>query len=109
MTQCMKSEGDSQLLYKVQLQALSDTFPHVSRHFYLVFKSAPSSFHAEYILGRTTDGDVVTKALLYPLCTMEVFDALCRRADRHGPSLKLRAPVLPQRLFRSLDLDRKST
>src|ERR1700675_2808927 len=94
----------SRLLYTVQLHALSDTFPHISRHFYLVFKSAPSSFHAEYILGRAVGDDVVTKALRYPLCTMEVFDTLCRHADRNGLCFKQDVPLLPQRLFRQLNL-----
>src|ERR1700675_1739745 len=86
----MQSEKNSQLLYKIQLYALSDTLPHVSRYFYRVFKSAPSSFHAEYIMGRVraVDCGVVTGALRYPLCTMEVFAALCRHADRHGLSLQ---------------------
>jgi len=87
-----------ELLYEVQLHALSASFPHVSRHFYRVFKLAPTSFHAEYILSRAMADDprrIVTRALRYPLCTMEVFDALCRHSDF--------VPLyseLPRRLFR---------
>src|SRR6202795_3767049 len=100
----MQSERNCQLLYKIQLYALSDTLPHVCQYFYRVFKSAPSSFHAEYILGRAVGDDFVTRALRYPLCTMEVFSALCRHAERDGLSLQREVPELPQRLFRQLKL-----
>ena len=49
-----------------------------------VVKLAPPSFHAEYILRRVmVDGpyDIVTRVLRYPICSMEVFDALYRRPD----------------------------
>src|ERR1700675_3361703 len=100
----MQSERNCQLLYKIQLYALSETLPHVSRYFYRVFKSAPSSFHAEYILGRAVGDDVVTRALRYPLSTMKVFAALCRHADRDGRPLRRCVPELPKRLFRQLNL-----
>ena len=97
------SDQKLQILYEMQLCALSDAFPHANRYFYLVYKSAPPSFHAEYILGRILSSgarrDVVSKALRYPLCARDVFDALCRH-----PNWPLQDDVseFPERLFRHL-------
>jgi len=90
-----------ELLYEVQLDALSASFPHVSRHFYRVFKLASTSFHAEYILRRVmADGrrGIVARALRYPLCATEVFDALCRHSD--FVLLQNESSELPRRLFK---------
>jgi len=99
-----------QLLYALQLYALSPALPHVSRHLYEVYKSAPSSFHAEYILGRalahtgSKSTGIITRALRYPLCTRDVLDALCRLAEAqaYGEALKNDVAELPRRLFDGL-------
>ncbi|KAF8072065.1 hypothetical protein FPV67DRAFT_1560757 [Lyophyllum atratum] len=97
-----------ELLYEIQLFALSEFFPITSRHIHGIFRSAPTSFRSEYLLGRVTSygstdaSAIFTKALRYPLCTREVLDSLCQRIAgeqrhaRHAPS------ELPRRLFRSL-------
>jgi len=83
--------------------ALSEHLPHVSRHLYQVFKSASQCFNAQYILERTGNRNLLTIALRYPICTIEVLDALCRHCD--SARLKRTVTQLPRRLFRSLTLD----
>jgi len=97
-----------ELLYALQLYALSHSLPHVSRRLYQVYKSAPCSFQAEYTLGRVlaSGSKAVTRALRYPLCTKEVLEALCRHPE--CPSLLNDVPELPRRLFRHLAPRRKA-
>jgi len=45
--------------------------------------------------------DVITHALQYPLCTIDVLDALCRHPNWSGYIVEY--PQLPRRLFRSLN------
>jgi hypothetical protein len=82
-----------------------------------MFKQSPPSFRARYILGRldlvTTvnpDRNAFTAALLYPICTQEVVEALFRlpeflaygNSGTGGLNTGLPAPDLPRRLFRDL-------
>ncbi|KAH9944852.1 hypothetical protein B0H21DRAFT_862301 [Amylocystis lapponica] len=95
-----------ELLYEIQIHALSSSLPLTSRHLHAVFKSASPSFHAQYIvrsyLNRSTTSDralgCVSVALRYPICDQAVVDAILR-----GYSRITSKPVqLPRRLFRSL-------
>jgi len=85
-----------------------------------VFKQSPPSFRAQYILGRLDQGvavvnprdrNVLTTALLYPICTQETLEALFRLSgflaygnpETGDPSTRLLPPPkLPRRLFRHL-------
>ncbi|RDB26327.1 hypothetical protein Hypma_006922 [Hypsizygus marmoreus] len=107
---CMPSLGIEslpvELLYELQLYALSDSLPFTSRHIFGIFSSTPSSFRAEYILGRVLSGsadtlDLFTRALRYPLCTQEVLESLCRQIPSNIHHTHLGCD-LPRRLFRSL-------
>jgi len=100
-----------ELLYEIHLYALSSSLPSVSRHLYAVFKSAPSSIHAEYLIGcyfqdagrssATRNAGIVSKVLRYPICTQPVLEAILR--SPHFPTrLTGRYTELPRRLFRSL-------
>ncbi|KAE9405726.1 hypothetical protein BT96DRAFT_955168 [Gymnopus androsaceus JB14] len=91
-----------ELLYEIQLYALSHSLPHTSRHFYQIFKDAPPSFQAEYIFRRSLDRpeSLYLKALRYPSCSLEVLQFIKRYAEKHAI-----APIyseLPKRLFRDL-------
>ncbi|KAF9777361.1 hypothetical protein BJ322DRAFT_1025802, partial [Thelephora terrestris] len=107
-------------LYDIQLFALSEHFPFVCKYLHEVFKRSLPSFRARYIVGRldraTTAGherSALTAALLYPICTQDVVEALFRLPEflAYGnfnpegdvPStILLPAPDLPRRLFRDL-------
>ncbi|PPQ65287.1 hypothetical protein CVT26_000247 [Gymnopilus dilepis] len=95
-----------ELLYELQLFALSESLPLVSRDFNALYKHASPSFHAKYILGRlvdsgcSTQSDIYTKALRYPICDQSVLEALrplVQDFDLTDASIQL-----PRRLFRSL-------
>ncbi|KAF9066098.1 hypothetical protein BDP27DRAFT_1331202 [Rhodocollybia butyracea] len=91
-----------ELLYEIQLFALSPSLPHTSHHLYQIFKSASPYFQAEYIFLRvqTTPGNFYAKVLRYPLCSSEVIRFINRYAIKHGITSK--AFELPRRLFRDL-------
>ncbi|KAJ4491622.1 hypothetical protein C8J55DRAFT_557184 [Lentinula edodes] len=95
-----------ELLYEIQLYALSHSLPCTSRSLHLIFKYAPSSFQAEYIFLRSSGSseNLYTKALRYPLCSLEVLRFI---------KLQSRNPVtvleLPKRLFRDLGTRRASS
>ncbi|KAF9466493.1 hypothetical protein BDZ94DRAFT_1306101 [Collybia nuda] len=90
-----------ELLYELQLYALSHSFPYTSRRIHAVFHSSPSFFRAQYIIGRVkiNSPEIYTKALRYPICTVEVFDAICRQLPYPSSG---QICDLPKRLFRSL-------
>ncbi|KAF9565203.1 hypothetical protein CPC08DRAFT_720570 [Agrocybe pediades] len=96
-----------ELLYEVQLHALSESLPHISHHFYGVYKHASPFFHAKYILGRVLEQDdiafseVYTKALRYPICDEKVLRAIHSLLKEEVPQRKVFIQ-LPRRLFRSL-------
>ncbi|KAH8100888.1 hypothetical protein BXZ70DRAFT_988532 [Cristinia sonorae] len=94
-----------ELLYDIFLFTLSEHFPHTSRHIYSVFKQAPSSIHAEYLISRClpTD-DLPSKILRYPICTIPILESLLRiptfatlLSNHSRSSIKI-----PRRLFQNL-------
>ncbi|KAH0833115.1 hypothetical protein J3R83DRAFT_12112, partial [Lanmaoa asiatica] len=98
-----------QLLYEVQLFATSDTLPQTCKALHGIFASSPPSYRAQYLVActessRTQEDAVLTKILLYPICTKDVLEAYFRRRVS-GETRS--APRLPRRLFRALV--RKST
>ncbi|KAJ7052588.1 hypothetical protein C8F01DRAFT_572054 [Mycena amicta] len=107
-----------ELLYEVQLYALSATLPLTNRRLHAVFTASPPSFKAQYILGHVHStpriSDLVTIALRFPMCCENVLDAILRdRPQQNVPvdsettteSSPLKSvPELPRRLFRSLAL-----
>jgi len=93
-----------QIVYEVQLYALSPFLPYTSPHLRAVFDASPPSFRAQYIRGRVgpiNPSDFFTQSLCYPICTLEVLDALCRHLPDHPLSARSTCE-LPRRLFRSL-------
>jgi len=120
-----------QLLYEVQFYAASEALPLACRRLHHVFKSAPLTVHADYLLGRyvalpriSNRPDIITYALRFPLCTLLVLSALLerptsvadtntnanananadKRKNHHHPDVRgsSRPPELPRRLFRRL-------
>ena len=85
--------------------------PHTSKHLYSVFKYAPSSVQAEYLLARHIDieGNVkpgnglITKILRYPICTQTVLEAVFRHPSFSSSSYINKGAIeLPRRLVRPL-------
>jgi len=98
-----------ELLYELELYALSECFPLVSHHFYNIFKLASPFFQAKYIIGRAL-GDVApapsiiyTKALRYPLCNQLVLEAIQIQLKTLNLRLDDLHIQLPRRLFRALE------
>lgn len=91
-----------QLLYEIQLYALSSSLPHASRHLHQIFKDAPPSFQAEYIFWRSADrpNSLYLQALRYPSCSLQVLQFLKSYAKKRG--LNSVFSELPKRLFRDL-------
>ncbi|KAJ6607391.1 hypothetical protein B0H10DRAFT_558324 [Mycena sp. CBHHK59/15] len=72
-----------ELLYEVQLYAVSAALPIASRHLYSIYQAAPSSFRAQYILSHVdihhaNMSAVISKILRFPLCSVTVLDAVFR-------------------------------
>ncbi|KAI0067349.1 hypothetical protein BV25DRAFT_1092371 [Artomyces pyxidatus] len=95
-----------ELLYEIQFYALSEDLPHTNRRIYSVFKSAPPTVQAEYIVRQHLLAPpfakpvcIVTRALRFPICNSAVLDAVLRRGDVPKSNA---APELPRRLFRPL-------
>ncbi|CCL98785.1 uncharacterized protein FIBRA_00790 [Fibroporia radiculosa] len=99
-----------ELLYEIQQFATSESLPLSSRHFYAVFKSAPTSVHAQYLIGRYLHhseyarAGLATIVLRYPICTQSVLEAIFRSPDCPATHLQngRTATELPRRLFRTL-------
>ncbi|KAH9856661.1 hypothetical protein C2E23DRAFT_881989 [Lenzites betulinus] len=105
-----------ELLYEIYPLAQSSCLPLTCKYIYTVFKSAPSSLHAQYLIqcyntslqhpASSRAVGFVTKALRYPICTREVLEAIFQ--SPHCPPIpsardKLQYPtVLPRHLFRNL-------
>ncbi|EGN98968.1 hypothetical protein SERLA73DRAFT_122824 [Serpula lacrymans var. lacrymans S7.3] len=92
-----------ELLHEIQLYAVSPSLPYTCKHIFDVFKLAPSSYRAQFLLSATQTVCPtirVTKLLRYPLCTKEVLAVVIRMRDDifswDYPS------ELPRRLFRPL-------
>ncbi|TCD67156.1 hypothetical protein EIP91_000441 [Steccherinum ochraceum] len=95
----------AELLYDIFIFALNEHFPHTSKRIYSVFKYAPLSIHAEYIIFKSlpTD-DLPSKTLRFPICTLPVLQTLLRIPayasilSKHSKS----TTKLPRRIFQSL-------
>ncbi|KAJ6544806.1 hypothetical protein DFH09DRAFT_1263091 [Mycena vulgaris] len=79
-----------ELLYEVQLYALSDALPITSRRLHAIFNAAPASFRAQYMLSHVERGaslsDAVSKILRFPLCSVPVLDAVLRAWPPDAPA-----------------------
>ena len=100
-----------QLLYEVFIYSGWHPLPHTSKHLYSVFKCAPSSVSAEYLLARHVDGEglvkpsgaLMTRILRYPICTQAVLEALFRLPYYSITEKNISGTIeLPRRLFRTL-------
>ncbi|KAG6862032.1 hypothetical protein C0995_008220 [Termitomyces sp. Mi166 len=97
-----------QLLYEVQLYALSESLPMASRRIYAVFQLSSASFRSQYLLGRAFArgpqdmASIFTKILRYPMCTEDVVEQLLPLLARGGFDVKASRFDIPKRLFRSL-------
>ena len=95
----------------MQLIALSPAFPHTSKRLYQLFKTAPASYKAQYIIRRIlsqkkagTTG-IFTRALRYPLCNKDVISILYQRL---GDVTQTASCELPKWLFRNLNPNSQS-
>ncbi|KAI0368812.1 hypothetical protein BV20DRAFT_1044853 [Pilatotrama ljubarskyi] len=105
-----------ELLYEIYTLALSPSLPLISKHFHAVFKAAPPTLHAEYLIrcyeefaqqsASARALGLISKVLRYPICTREVLEAILRSPEcPHipGPEDPDRRPtILPRHLFRNL-------
>ncbi|KAI0635593.1 hypothetical protein C8Q77DRAFT_1053453 [Trametes polyzona] len=106
-----------ELLYEIYTLALSPSLPLTCKHLYAVFKSAPPTLHAEFLIQRYNEFaetsasarayGLISKVLRYPICTREVLEAILRSA--HCPYIPTpqdrdrRPTILPRHLFRNLN------
>ncbi|THH27615.1 hypothetical protein EUX98_g6576 [Antrodiella citrinella] len=94
-----------ELLYEIFIFALNETLPCCSRHVYSVFKYAPLSVQAEYVVLQSlpTD-DLASKVLRFPICTLPVLKTILRNPSYAALLSKhSRTKVkLPRWLFQSL-------
>ncbi|KAH8112654.1 hypothetical protein DFH11DRAFT_1689858 [Phellopilus nigrolimitatus] len=101
-----------ELLYEIQLFALSEALPILDKRTHEIFKATPSSFRAEYIFRRyllptptkIKKRGIVTYALRFPLCSEAVLDAVLRLSadDPVTQNQEDVPPELPKRLFKPL-------
>ncbi|CDO74483.1 hypothetical protein BN946_scf184979.g38 [Trametes cinnabarina] len=105
-----------ELLYDIYTCALSSSLPLTCKFLYSVFKAAPPTLHAQYLIACYEDAanrsasaralGLVSKVLRYPICTRSVLEAILRSPERPSiPSVNdPRAPptILPRHLFRNL-------
>lgn len=100
------------MLYEVYFFAQSEYLPLTCKRLHTVFKHAPPSVHAEYLLCRlqrllekslAPKPQFLTAIFRYPLVTEPVLSSLLTHpiVTSH-PYLLLQPPHLPRRLFRSL-------
>ncbi|KAF7316913.1 hypothetical protein HMN09_00425300 [Mycena chlorophos] len=104
-----QSHAATQLLYEVQLDALSASLPLACRRLHAVFQASPPSLKAQYILHHVQPtrsiAEVVSLALRFPICCEKVLDVILRdwsseAEDSSQP--RSRSTELPRRLFRNL-------
>ncbi|KAG0708246.1 hypothetical protein DFH29DRAFT_979529 [Suillus ampliporus] len=94
-----------ELLYEIQLFSASPSLPLACKTLYRIFSASPSSYRAQYLIAsleaaQIKDNTIPTKLLRYPICTVDILEALFRiSSDITTLSF---APELPRRLFRSL-------
>ncbi|KAF8640224.1 hypothetical protein AX16_010121 [Volvariella volvacea WC 439] len=117
-----------ELLYEIQLFAVSEHLPHICKRIYQVFKSAPIAYNAQYILGHlgysapsaTTAIEAyiarvatLSRTLRFPICSVETFDVVTRSlfpenfqpigdSPAPAPPTRIHLVELPRRLFRPL-------
>ncbi|KAH7907276.1 hypothetical protein BJ138DRAFT_521049 [Hygrophoropsis aurantiaca] len=96
-----------ELLYEIQLFAVSQSLPNTCKDILNVFKNTPPSYRAQYLLASavgnyTLDYETITKILRYPLCTEEVLNAVFRISGSNRFRDLHFKPELPRRLFRSM-------
>jgi hypothetical protein len=90
-----------ELLYEIQLYALSHSLPLTSSYLHQIFKSAPPSFHAEYIflrVSRLKSGSFYSYALRYRVCSLQVLHFI----QNYAPTGESRRVDLPKHLFSGL-------
>ena len=106
----------AQLLYDVYTFSASSAFPLTCKRLYEVFRSAPPTVHADYLIScyedlteQSTDVRAlgfVSRVLRYPICTQEVLEAIFRSPSYLSGSLAgstvRTLTILPRRLFRNL-------
>ncbi|KAF9009223.1 hypothetical protein BDZ89DRAFT_1104622 [Hymenopellis radicata] len=98
-----------ELLYHIQLLALSEHLPLTSRHLKNVFDSSPNSFRAQYITHRIIPHSIdwppnlYSKVLRYRVCTPPVLDIICTRCPQASATNLHLMTELPKHLFRRLD------
>ncbi|KAI1796980.1 hypothetical protein LXA43DRAFT_496928 [Ganoderma leucocontextum] len=105
-----------ELLYDIHAYATSPALPLTCKYLYEVFKSAPATVHADYLVGCYQDlaaqsasvraFGFVSRVLRYPICTREVLEAIFRNPNC-SPASQADDPrrtltVLPRRLFQNL-------
>ncbi|KAF9030487.1 hypothetical protein BDZ89DRAFT_1091588 [Hymenopellis radicata] len=101
-----------ELLYLIQLLALSEHLPLTSHHLKNVFDSSPNSFRAQYITRRIITDPVdwppnlYSKVLRYRLCTPPVLEIVCTRCASATNLQK--TTELPKHLFRRLDARKRA-
>jgi len=93
-----------ELLYEIQLFAVSPSLPLICKMLYGIFSASPPSYRAQYLIAvveaaQTRNDIIPTKLLRYPMCTADTLDALFRISSDIVSS-KWR-PELPRRLSRS--------
>ncbi|PBK78830.1 hypothetical protein ARMSODRAFT_56872 [Armillaria solidipes] len=95
-----------ELLYEIQLFALSGSLPYSSRLLYDTFNASPNSFRAQYILGRVLrlspswPPELYSRVIRFRLCSSQVLDIICDRcADATCLS---QTTEIPRHLFQHL-------
>ncbi|EJF64814.1 hypothetical protein DICSQDRAFT_124968 [Dichomitus squalens LYAD-421 SS1] len=105
-----------ELLYDIHAFASSPALPLTCKYLYEVFKSAPATVHADYLIScyenlAAQSASVrafgfVSRILRYPICTQEVLEAIFRNPScplaSSTHSTQRTVTVLPRRLFRNL-------
>ncbi|TFK40035.1 hypothetical protein BDQ12DRAFT_481404 [Crucibulum laeve] len=97
-----------ELLYEIQLYALSKDLPYTSQHIRDVFISASPRYRAQYLLERAktsnsiSRSDIFSRVLRYGLCSKDVIEALIPMLLDDPLSISSQRYELPRRLFRRL-------
>ncbi|KAH9903086.1 hypothetical protein C8Q73DRAFT_672905 [Cubamyces lactineus] len=105
-----------ELLYDIYTLSLSPALPLTCKYFHAVFKAAPPTLHAEYLIRCYEDAaansasaralGLISKVLRYPICTRQVLEAILHSPECPyipPPNDPQRRPtILPRHLFRNL-------
>jgi hypothetical protein len=97
----------AQILYEIELLALSESLPVSCQRLRDVYDNAPVSFRVEYLLAQCEvahlqypEARLLNRALRFPICNTNVLSLLLRRLPPLPAHPK---PELPRRLFRALE------